>query len=74
MDLFETINKQYEEVENELAGFGLTLEPVDDGRGFLVKSADDDEDEDEDEGKFYHDLGDVADLLVHLRERYMKED
>ena len=70
MDLFETINKQYEEVENELAGFGLTLEPVDDGRGFLVKDADDDEDE----GKFYNDLGDVADLLVYLRERYMKED
>lgn len=70
MDLFETINKQYEEVENELADFGLTLEPVDDGRGFLVKNADDDEDE----GKFYHDLGDVADLLVYLRERYMKED
>lgn len=31
MDLFETINRQYEEVENELADFGLTLEPVDDG-------------------------------------------
>lgn len=70
MDLFETINRQYEEVENELADFGLTLEPVDDGRGFLVKDADDDEDE----GKFYNDLGDVADLLVYLRERYMKED
>lgn len=38
--------------------------------GFLVKDADDDEDE----GKFYNDLGDVADLLVYLRERYMKED
>ena len=70
MDLFKTINRQYEKVEKELAGFGLTLEPVDDGRGFLVKSADDDEDE----GKFYNDLGDVADLLVYLRERYMKED
>ena len=68
MDLFETINRQYEEVENELADFGLTLEPVDDGRGFLVK------DDDEDEGKFYNDLRDVADLLVYLRERYMKED
>lgn len=70
MNFFRAINKQYNEVEKELAGFGLTLEPVNDGRGFLVKDVDDDEDE----GKFYNDLGDVADLLVYLRERYMKED
>lgn len=66
--MFENANKQYEEVERELAEFGLILEPGEDGNGFFVKS------EDDEEGKWYPDLGDVADLLVYLEERHAKED
>lgn len=67
--MFEFVDEQYDEVERELAEFGLILEPGEDGNGFFVKSEDDEE-----EGKWYRDLGDVADLLVYLNERYVKED
>ena len=64
--MFENINKQYEEVENGLAEFGLTLEPGEDGNGFFVG--------DDDGEKWYPDLGDVADLLTHLMETHASED
>ena len=68
--MFENANKQYEEVERELAKFGLILEPGEDGNGFFVKYEDDEEGEE----KWYPGLEGVADLLVYLNERYAKED
>lgn len=64
--MFEHINDQYNEVEMGLAEFGLTLEPEEDGNGFIVS---DDYGE-----KWYPDLGAVADLLTYLEERNMKEE
>lgn len=67
--MFEHINDQYNEVEMGLAEFGLILEPGEDGNGFFVK-----DDDDDDNGKWYPDLGAVADLLTYLEERNMKEE
>lgn len=64
--MFEHINNQYNEVEMGLAEFGATLEPDEDGNGFIVS---------DDYGKrWYPDLGDVADLLTYLKEMHEKED
>ena len=68
--MFEFVDEQYDEVEKELAEFGLILEPGEDGNGFFVKY----EDDEEGEKKWFPDLGDVADLLVYLNERYVKKD
>ena len=64
--MFKHINDQYNEVEMGLAEFGVTLDPEEDGNGFIVS---DDYGE-----KWYPDLGDVADLLTYLVARHKKEE